>query len=124
MDRNDDFSHTSWGDPEFLEYHISELTNGNLLPVVMSFNCQTGWFDGETDQNPSRNYESFCELFLRKEGGGAVGVFGDSRSSYSGYNDFMAEGLFDAVWPDFLSEIPNNSGANAKLGPTEKAGRY
>jgi hypothetical protein len=117
MDRNGGYIHTGWGDPEFLESHISQLTNGNLLPVVMSFNCQTGWFDGETDQHTSRNYESFCELLLRKESGGAVGVFGASRSSYSGYNDFMAEGLFDSVWPDFLSEIPNNSGANAQIGP-------
>ena len=123
MDRNyvdpDDgwsYSHTGWGDPYFVETHISTLNNGNLLPVVLSMNCQTGWFDGETDHNASRNFESFCELFLRKSGGGAVGLFGATRSSYSGYNDFMAEGMIDCVWPDFLPDIPNNSGANAHLG--------
>jgi hypothetical protein len=123
MDRNDGYSHTGWGDPYYVETHIAALTNNDLLPVVMSINCQTGWFDGETDHNGSYNYESFCELFLRKSGGGAVGVFGATRSSYSGYNDFMAEGMIDCVWPDFLPSVPNNSGANTRLGPMLNHGK-
>ncbi len=123
MDRNEGYSHTGWGDPRFVETHIDALDNGDLLPVVLSINCQTGWFDGETDHYPSRNHESFCELFLRKSGGGAVGLFGATRSSFSGHNDFMAEGMIDCVWPDFLPDIPNNSGPNARLGAMLNHGR-
>ena len=123
MDRNDYYTHTGWGDPYYVETHIAALTNGDLLPVVMSMNCQTGWFDGETDHHPTLSYESFCELFLRKSNGGAVGVFGASRTSYSGHNDFMAEGMIDCVWPNFLPTVANNSGANPRLGPMLNHGK-
>lgn len=115
-DRNAGYSHTGWADPEYDETHINGLSNGSLLPVVFSINCMTGWFDGETDAYSSRNYESFCELFLTKSGGGAVAAFGASRVSYSGHNDFLAEGFFDCVWPEFLPSVPNNSGASTRLG--------
>ena len=121
MDRNDYFSHTGWGHPYYDETHIAALNNRDLLPVVMSISCQTGWFDGETDQNPSLNYESFAELFLRKFDGGAVGVFAATRNSYSGYNDFLAEGIIDCVWPAFLPTIPNSS--IAQLGPMMNHGK-
>jgi len=81
-----------WGDPYFDSSHVEGLTNGNLTPVVFSINCLTGRFD---------DYECFCEKFLRKEGGGAVAVFGASRVSYSGYNDYLCRGFYDAIWPDF-----------------------
>jgi peptidase C25-like protein len=123
MDRNDGYSHTGWGDPYYVETHVAALTNGELLPVVMSMNCQTGWFDGETDHHASYNYESFCELFLRKSGGGAVGVFGATRNSYSGHNDFMAEGMIDSIWPDFLPTVANSSGASAQMGPMLNHGK-
>ena len=115
MDRNDGHSHTGWGDPYFVEDHITALRNGSLLPVVLSFNCQSGWFDGETDHNSGRNYESFCELFLRKENGGTVGIIGATRNSYSGYNDAMIRGVIDCVWPSFITEVSNN--AVNQLGP-------
>ncbi|MCP4694803.1 MAG: hypothetical protein GY859_42640, partial [Desulfobacterales bacterium] len=116
MDRNGGYGHTGWGDPYFVETHVEALTNGALTPVVFSINCQTGWFDGETDDEPTRSYESFSELFLRKPGGGAVGVIGAVRNSYSGYNDALAKGFIDCVWPDFLPSVPNNAGASSKLG--------
>jgi hypothetical protein len=122
-DRNGGNTHTGWGDPQYNETHIAALANGSLLPVVLSVNCMTGWFDGETDAYAARNYESFCELFLTKENGGAVGVFGATRVSYSGYNDFLAEGFIDCVFPDFLTSVPNNSGASSMLGPMLNHGK-
>ena len=59
-------------------------------------NCASGSFD---------TTECFCEEFLRKEGGGAIAVFGASRSSYSGYNDYLCRGFYDAVWPEFDTEV-------------------
>ncbi|MCP4221633.1 MAG: hypothetical protein GY765_43815 [bacterium] len=122
-DRNGGNSHTGWGDPEYDERHVAALTNGNLLPVVLSMNCMTGWFDGETDTVTTRNYESFCELFLRQSTGGAVSVIGASRVSYSGYNDYLAKGMIDSIWPDFLPTVPNNSGASSRLGPMMNHGK-
>lgn len=83
-----------WGDPYYDITHIASLSNNDLLPIVFSINCCSGQFD--TDEN-----ESFCEAFVRHETGGAVGVIGASRVSYSGYNDYLCRGFYDAIWPDF-----------------------
>jgi hypothetical protein len=88
-----------WGDPHFDSNDVEGLTNGELLPVVFSINCLTGKFD---------SYECFSEIFLRKEDGGAVAVFGASRVSYSGYNDYLARGFYDAQWPDFDEDVGDN----------------
>ncbi|MHA1639099.1 MAG: C25 family cysteine peptidase [Candidatus Heimdallarchaeota archaeon] len=94
-----------WGDPEYHTGDIAGLANGDLLPVVLSIECQCGWFDGEIDQNNdadlTHNFESFCEMFVRQNGGGAIAAIGASRSSYSGLNEDFAHGLFDAIWPGF-----------------------
>lgn len=109
-DRNAGDSFTGWGDPYFDHVDVDALTNGDLLPIIFSINCATGWFDGETDEIPTRNYESFSEFFLLQPDGGAVGVIGSTRVSYSGYNDDMTKGFYDAIWPDFIptygSDLP------------------
>ncbi len=97
-----DPSFDGWGDPYFDSWQVQALHNGNLLPFVFSINCQTGWFDGETDYDPSKSYESFCEEFIRNENGGAVGAYGASRSSLSGYNDYFVRGYFDSMWEHFM----------------------
>jgi hypothetical protein len=84
-----------WGDPYYDVDHVHQLTNGELLPVVFSLNCQSGQFDG---------YECFCEEFVRQEGGGAVAAYGASRTSYSGYNDYLCRGFYDCQWPEFDPE--------------------
>ncbi|MCT4636253.1 MAG: C25 family cysteine peptidase [Bacteroidales bacterium] len=82
---------TGWAHPEFLTNHIDALTNGDKLPVVFSINCHTGEF---------RLPECFAEKFLRKEGGGAVGVVGAAYYSLSGNNDGFSLGMVDAIWPN------------------------
>ena len=91
---------TGWGDPYFDTGHIAQLNNGELLPVVFSLNCQTGQF---------HSTECFCEEFVRKEGGGCVAIFGASRTSYSGYNDWLCRGFYDARWPDFDTEFGDDT---------------
>lgn len=83
---------SGWGDPYFTTSDFNSFSNGELLPVVFSINCLTGKFD---------NDECFCEEFLRKTDGGAIATFGASRISYSGYNDYLCRGFYDAMWPDF-----------------------
>ncbi|MBD3421927.1 MAG: hypothetical protein GF398_17590 [Chitinivibrionales bacterium] len=84
---------TRWSDPRFTTTDIGQLTNGDKLPVVFSLNCQTGRFNHATSA-------CFAEVFLRKENGGAVGVVAATQTSYSGYNDALAAGMIDAVWPE------------------------
>ncbi|MCK4233196.1 hypothetical protein KAX75_02120, partial [candidate division WOR-3 bacterium] len=94
-----------WGDPPYDTGDIAGLTNGDQLPVVISAECQCGWFDGEIDQlnDPSltRNFECFCEEFTRQQNRGAIAAIGATRNSKSGYNDELAKGFIDATWPGF-----------------------
>lgn len=107
-----------WGDPPYDTGNIAGLANGDLLPVVFSVECQCGWFDGEVDQNDdpalTRNFESFCEEFVRHAGGGAIAAIGSTRNSRSGYNDELAKGFIDAIWPDFDDDFA--SGGMYSLG--------
>jgi peptidase C25-like protein len=95
-------SATSWGDPSYSTSHVGALTNGELMPVVWSVNCSTGFFDKETCATPSSTI-SFSETWERNASGGAVGIIGATRVSYSGHNDRLFWGWTDAVWPDFVS---------------------
>lgn len=90
-----------WGDPQYTQQNINSLSNGSLLPVVFSMNCLTGKFDENC----------FAETFLRKTNGGCVGIYGATQVSYSGYNDALTTGMFDAIWPNpgLCINIPNHN---------------
>ena len=81
---------TYWVYPYFTISDIDNLHNGDKLPVVFSINCLTGKFNGKT---------CLAETFLRKKDGGCVAIYGATEVSYSGYNDALSEGMFDAIWP-------------------------
>ncbi|MCF7910938.1 MAG: T9SS type A sorting domain-containing protein [Candidatus Cloacimonetes bacterium] len=81
----------------------SGVLNGELLPVVWSINCLTGYFDNETDATGTGiNNECFVEYWFRNPDGGAIGVVGSTRISYSGNNDRFVWGMMDALWSPFL----------------------
>lgn len=82
-----------WSNPQFLVTDFHLLNNGNKQPVVFSINCLSGKFNDNND--------SFAEALLKKENGGSVGVIAASIQSLKGYNDAFAEGMFDAIWPDY-----------------------
>jgi len=109
--QNDGYSYTGWSYPQFDTTHIQSLTNGRMYPVMFSLNCDSGWFDGETDSEPG-NYESIGEVGLRVENKGFVAVLASTRVSYSGYNDEFCCGLYDAMWSDFDPNYPNGGSAN------------
>ncbi len=79
-----------WSDPPFYTSHVNALTNGERTPVVFSTNCLTGKFDAASD--------CFAEAFVKKYPGGAVGVVAATEISYSGYNDLLAHGTWDAFY--------------------------
>ncbi len=114
--------HSGWIKPEFTEVHIPDLTNGSRLPVMLSVNCRSGWFDGETDGHPGFAYESLCEELLRSDAGGVVGVIGDTRTSYSGYNDELIKGFIDAIWDQFAPFYPHGSSSNPLPSPLYQMG--
>jgi len=90
-----------WGDPLYDALNVPALNNNDHYTIVFSINCETGWFDGETDDYATRSFESLCEALIREGDGGAVGVFGATRISTSGWNDDLAKGFLDAIWPNF-----------------------
>ncbi len=94
---------TFWGDPRYTISNINQLSNGNKLPIVFSMNCLTGKYNGRT---------CFTEAFLRKSNGGCVAIYGATEVSYSGYNDALTLGMFDAIWPSpgLRVNFPNVSG--------------
>ena len=96
-----------WENPYFSVKHVDMLQNGDLLPVVFCVNCDNGAFQADC----------LAERFLRKQGGGAVAVIAASDISYSGYNDALACGLFDAIWPE-PGLRPKFPGVNSLGGKT------
>ena len=80
-----------WQEPLFTVDDIRAISNGARLPVVFSITCLTGRFQEGT---------CLAETFMRNRNGGAVAVYASTEVSYSGYNDAMAIGMFDAIWPD------------------------
>ncbi|MGA1794393.1 MAG: LamG-like jellyroll fold domain-containing protein [bacterium] len=108
-----------WDNPRFTTDDFTAFSNPDRLPVVFSICCQSGWFDGETDRY-TWNYECFCEQLLRHQTG-AIAVFGATRNSYSGYNDDLIRGFYDAMWPDFDPTM--STGAIFELGQIHTYGK-
>ena len=105
-------SYTGWSHPNFTTNHIiNDLSNGPMYPVMFSINCNSGWFDGETDTY-SGNYESIGEVGIRADNKGCVAVVCSTRVSYSGYNDELCRGFYDGMFPDFDPAYPDGSSAN------------
>lgn len=103
----------SWGDPYLHKNHISSLSNQDKLPIVFSLNCKTGRFQ------ESSTTDCFAETFLKKENGGCVAIYAATGSSFSGYNDALATGMFDAIWPSpGLRSIFPNSSNGSEVSPT------
>lgn len=83
-----------------------------FYPIVFSMNCDSGWFDNETDtvrfpwglvqipQTGPKN-ECFCERALRFPDGGAVAVIGAARGSDADANDRLLDGLMAALYPTY-----------------------
>lgn len=99
-----------WGIPAFSVGDINLLTNGNLLPVVFSINCLTGTYNYS-------NQDCFAEAFLKKSGGGCVGIFAATNNNYSYQSKVLASSIFSNIWPTSntinpvyrLGNILNNS---------------
>ena len=105
-----------WENPFFSYQHINNgLNNGKKLPVVFSMNCLTGRYN----ENPC-----FAESFLRKKNGGCVAIFAATENSFSGFNDALAIGMFDAIWPGngYFKKFPYQNAISLSSSPTYRLG--
>jgi len=113
--RNDRDIVEGWHQPYYNTSYFSDLSNGDLTPLIVSIACNTGWFDGETDQdymdldslgepNPFSDYENECfaENITRLEGGGAIAIIAPSRIAYSVISGHLLDGIIQAFWPGHL----------------------
>ena len=108
-----------WARPNYYaQTDVASLNNQDKLPVVWSINCETGWFDNETDLKgiagltdwTGSTEEALSELWERPSASssnpshdyGAVGIVAATRVSYSGYNEYLTLGMGDAIWPDLI----------------------
>jgi hypothetical protein len=102
-----------WGTPQFSTMDLGSVAvTNNEYPVVFSINCASGIFDNETVDLPTNRVGAgygpavgsvyWAEQFLRKADG-ALAVIGDTRSSSTVLNNDMAKGLFDAIFPSYLT---------------------
>jgi Peptidase family C25/Propeptide_C25/Secretion system C-terminal sorting domain len=64
-------SSTSWVSSGFNNSQVNMLTNETKLPFIISVACVNGSFDGAT---------CFAEAWLRKSGGGAVGMLASTQN--------------------------------------------
>ena len=88
-----------WGTPSYGTNNVQALTNGALLPVLMSINCSSAAFDYDET--------SFVGESLVNPNGGAVAAFGDTRDSPTWHNTQLGLGFVDALQPRVLpSEGP------------------
>ncbi len=94
LQHRDHGGETGWGEPDYSNNNINDLTNEDLC-FVFSINCLTGkynWYN-----------ECFTEKFHRHEYG-ALGLIAASEVSYSFVNDTYVWGMFDNMWPDFMPD--------------------
>ena len=95
------------------------LANSNKFPFIFSITCLTGKY----------NYgggDCLAEKFLKNQNqsGGCVGIIAATQESYSGYNDAMTFGIFDAIWPGFIPIYRLNSyGTSTYNSPTYEVGK-
>ena len=115
LQHRDHGSETGWGEPDFQNADIDNLTNiNNELPFIFSINCLTGRFNIAG--------ESFTEKFHRYtyngHNSGALGVIAASQISYSFVNDTFVWGMYDFMYPNFLPDYGASPTANDLFYPS------
>ncbi len=83
-------SYGGWAHPYTTTSSISNLSNGNKLPIVFCCCC---------NNFQSLGSGSFAEKFLECSTGGAVGLIAASDIILTGLMDVFIERTFNAIWP-------------------------
>ena len=99
-----------WHAPWYNGAYFNDLTNGEYLPFILSMACNTGWFDGEIDQEVMGSRfenvaaECFLEDITRIENGGAIAAVGSTRLCYAKTSGMLLNGIIQAMWPGYLTQ--------------------
>lgn len=97
---------------------LNDLTNIDRLPLFFNFTCLTGDY----------NQRCLAQELLSKVNGGGIGVYAASEEAFSGYNDALALGVFNTIWPgvDASNLMPSftNSTPLTRLGQILDNGMY
>lgn len=80
-------SNTSWGDMSFGSGDFSQLTNGDMLPGVLSHSCLTG--------NYGYSSTAWCETWTRTPERGGLWFWGSVPSSYWTEDDVQQKAEFE-----------------------------
>ncbi|HKW14514.1 MAG TPA: C25 family cysteine peptidase, partial [Candidatus Krumholzibacteria bacterium] len=95
----------------FLASDVSQLVNGERLPMLTAFSCTIGDFANAAGK-------SLSEKLLLREGGGAIATITAARETYPGPNERVCFSLFDNLFPDRLGHPATPAGValmHAKL---------
>ena len=105
-----------WTQPKYEIKEIDSLHNAKMLPVIFSICCSTGAFDGK---------KNLAETFLSKQEGGCVAIFAATSSSFRKHNNILAEGMFNAIWPNpgLYIEDSSDIGSTFYSNPTYELGQ-
>ena len=87
-----------WCDPPFDKADLASLTN-TFPPVAFDMDCDSGDFEATC----------FAEVALRQAGTGAIGVFGWTRMSNTGYYRSLLEGTLNALWPSSFPDFGDST---------------
>jgi uncharacterized repeat protein (TIGR01451 family) len=88
---------SAWGDGIFGRTAITELSNGDRLPLVTIANCQNGLFTNPTN--------SMAEDFIQEANKGAVGVFAPSSQGYPSSQRQLLIDLYETIFQDDVTEM-------------------
>lgn len=85
-----------WWFPQFSCHHLETDIYGPPT-FVLSISCSTLLFD---------NWKRcLIDAFCIKDNSGAVGGIGATTITHSYFNDILAWGIYDCIWPDFLPDM-------------------
>lgn len=92
----DHSNYNAWWCPAFHNEDLGAINN-EPPTFVLSISCSTSLFDGSDD--------CLIDAFCHKQQGGAVGGIGATSLTHSLFNDILAWGIIDCIWPDFLPDL-------------------
>ena len=90
---------TSWFCPDFYITDVQDITN-EPPTFVLSISCSTSNFDSG---------RCIVDAFCLKPNGGAVGGIGAASLTHTYFNDILAFGIYDCIWPEFMPDMGGNT---------------
>ena len=114
-------SSTGWADISFGNSNVYALNNGHMLPLVQSYACYTGDYQGTG--------ECFMEAWIRAPGKGAVASWGSSVTSYWDEDDILQRRAYDWLFDSTVTWMRGFLGGGmlgllAHYGNTSTVNRY